>query len=98
MILMLLPICGDIESCPGPASFRKENDFTILRQHVCGVASKKDILENFILEKNIKIFGGTETLLQNATTIPLVDIRGCIFERNDRSSKGGSRSIHQKEN
>ena len=51
---MLLRTCEDIESCPGPASFRKENDFTILHQNVCGVASKNVILEDFILEKNTK--------------------------------------------
>ena len=64
---MLLLICGDIKSWPGPASFPDASDFTILHQNVCGLASKKDILQDFILEKNIKIFGVTETLLQNAT-------------------------------
>ena len=93
---MLLPIYGDIESCPGPALFRKENDFTILHQNICGLASKKVILEDFILEKNVKIFGVTETLLQNATPTSLVDIRRNTFERNDRSSKGGGVGVYIK--
>ena len=95
---MLLLVCGDIERCPGPALFRNANDFTILHQNVCGLAIKKDILEDFILEKNIKISGVTETLLQNATLTSLVDIWGYTFERNDRSSKGGGAGVYIKEN
>ena len=49
MIFML--ICGDIESCPGSPLFRKISDFTILHQNACVLASKKNILEDFILEK-----------------------------------------------
>ena len=94
MIFML----WDIESCPGPALFRNAIDFTILHQNVCGIASEKDILEDFILEKNIEIFGVIETLLQNTTPTSLVDIRGYTFERNDRSSKGGGVGVYIKEN
>ena len=92
---MLLLVCGDIESCPGPALFRNGSDFTILHQNVSGVSSKKNILEDFILEKNIKMFGFTETLLQNATPTSLVDIRWYTFERNNRSSKGGGAYIKE---
>ena len=98
MIFMLLLICGDIESCPGPVLFQNANDFTILYQNVCRLASKKDILEDCILGKNIKIFDVTETLLQNATPTSLVDIRGYTFERNDRSRKGGGVGVYIKEN
>ena len=98
MIFVLLLICGYIESCPEPALFVNASDFTILYQNVCGLASKKDISKDFILEKNIKIFGVTETFLQNATPISLVDIRGYTFERNDRSSKGGGVGVYIKEN
>ena len=76
MIFMLLLVCGEVQSCPGPALFRNASDFIILHQDVCGSASKKDILEDFILEKDIKIFSVIETLLQNATPTSLVDIRG----------------------
>ena len=64
-ITFMLPlICGDIESLPGPALFRNASDFIILHQNVCRLASEKYILEDFILEKNIKIFGVIETLLK----------------------------------
>ena len=96
--IYVITICGDIESCPGPALFRNTNDFTILYQNVCGLASKKDILEDFIYEKNIKIFNVTESLLQNAVTTSLVDIRGNTFERNDRNSKEGGVGVYVKEN
>ena len=95
---MLLLVCGYIESCPGPALFWNASYFTILHQNVCGLASKKDILENFILEKNMKIFGITETLLQNATPTFLVDNRGYTFKRNDRSNKGGGAGVNIREN
>ena len=73
-------------------------DFTIHPQNVCGLGSKKDILEDFILKKNIKIFGVTETLLQNASPTSLVDIREYTFERNDYSSKGSTAGIYIKQN
>ena len=80
---------------PWPALFRNGSDFTILHQNVSGVSSKKNILEDFILEKNIKMFGFTETLLQNATPTSLVDIRWYTFERNNRNSKGGGAYIKE---
>ena len=76
MIFMLLLVCGEVQSCPGSALFRNASDSTILHQNVCGSASKNDILEDFILEKDIKIFSVTETLLQNPTPTSLVYIRG----------------------
>ena len=95
---MLLLICGDIDSYPGPALFRNASDFTVLHRNFCGLASKKNILEDFILEKNIKIFGATETLLQNATPTSLIDISRYTSERNNRSSKGGGVGVYIKEN
>ena len=95
---MLLLVCGDIESCPGPVLFRNASDLTILHQNVCGLASKKDILEDFILEKNVKIFIVTETHLQSATPTSLVDIWGYTFERNGHKSKWGGAGIYIKEN
>ena len=46
------------------------------------------------LKKLLKYFGVTETLFQNATPTSLVDIRGYIFERNDRSSSGGGVGVY----
>ena len=93
MMFMLSLICRDIESCPGPALFRNASDFTVLHQNVCGLASKKDILKDFILEKNVKIFGVTETLLQNATPTSLVHIR----KKRPQQQRRWSRSIYQRE-
>ena len=60
-IFILLLACKDIDSCPEPALF--------LEMQVI-------FLSNFIPEKNIKIFGVTETLFQNTTPTSLVDAWG----------------------
>ena len=39
-----------------PALFWNASDFMILHQNVCGLATKIDILDDFILKKIIKIF------------------------------------------
>ena len=38
-IYLMLLMCGDLESCPGPALFGNASDSTILQQNVCGLAS-----------------------------------------------------------
>ena len=86
LIFLLLLVCGDVESCPGPGLFKNTSDFTILHQNIRGLAGKKDLLEDFI--QNIKIFAVTETLLQDTIPTSLVNIRGYVFERNDRNNKG----------
>ena len=73
-------------------------EMQVILPSFCGLARKKNILEDFILEKNIKIFGATETLLQNATPTSLIDISGYTSERNNRSSKGGRVGVYIKEN
>ena len=59
---------------------------------------KKRYLEDFIFEKSIKIFGVTETILQNAAPTSIVDIRGYTFERYDRSSRKGEVGVYIKDN
>ena len=88
LICLLLLVCGDVESCPGPGLFKNTSGFTILNQNIRGLAGKKDLLEDFILQKNIKIFAVTETLLQDTIPTSLVNIRAYVFERNDRNNKG----------
>ena len=58
----------------------------------------KRYLVDFIFEKTIKIFGVTETILQNAAPTSIVDIRGYTFERYDRSSRGGEVGVYIKDN
>lgn len=98
LICILLLVCGDIESCPGPGLFKNTSDFTILHQNIRGLTGKKDLLEDFILQKNIKIFAVTETLLQDTIPTSLVNIRGYVFERNDRNNnKGGGTGLYIKQ-
>ena len=97
LICLLLIISGDIETCPGPSLLKNIGDFTIFHQNIRGLAGKKDLLQNFILQKNIKIFAVTETLLQDKIPTSLVDIRGYVFERNDRNNNGGGTGMYIKQ-
>jgi len=61
---MLILLSGDIETCLGPW-FYNQGDFTIGHQNIRGLLwGKKDLLFEFLYEKNIKIFGVTKSLLK----------------------------------
>lgn len=99
LLCLLLLACGDIESCPGPCQRNtfKDKDFTIFHQNVCGLSSKKDYLEDFLICNNIKLFGVTETLLTQKLPSSLINIRGYAFERRDRNGRGGGVGVYIKE-
>lgn len=86
LLILLLLMAGDIEKCPGPW---KEQDFTIVHQNIRGLSSKLELLTYFIKNHNIKIFGVTETLLNDSLPTSFINISGYTFERRDRVSQGG---------
>jgi len=58
---------------------------------------KKDLLSEFLFEKNIKIFGVSESLLKATTPSAVLNIRGYSFERRDRGKNGGGVCVYIKE-
>ena len=54
-------------------------------------------MEHFINQKNIKIFGITETLLSSSTLNLFLQIRGYTFERKDKIKAGGGIAVYIKE-
>jgi len=50
IIVMLILLSGDIETCPGPWSFNK-GDFTIGHQNIRGLWGKRIYCQNFYLRK-----------------------------------------------
>ena len=94
LFLFLLLACGDIEGYPG--SVKAEKGFSIYQQNSRGIWNNKEVLEHFINQKNIKIFGITETLLSSSTP-NTNQIREFTFERKDRSKVRGGIEVYIKE-
>ena len=86
MILLLLYLAGDVERCPGPW---KQQNFTIVHQNIRGLFGKKDLLTEYIVKNNFKLFAVTETLLNSSTPSAFVNCNGYLFERRDRGHPGG---------
>ena len=96
IVLMLILLCGDVETCPGPWSYN-QNDFTIGHQNIRGLWGKKDLLSEFLHDKNIKIFGVTESLLKSSIPSVMCKIRGYSFQRRDRGKNGGGVGVYIKD-
>ena len=95
LFLFLLLSCGDIEVNPGPR--QADKGFSIYQQNLRGLRNNKEVLEDFINQKNIKIFGITETLLLSSTPKSFLLIRGYTFESKDRIKTGGGITVYVKE-
>ena len=95
LFLFLLLACGDIEVNPGPG--QADKGFSIYQQNLWGLWNDKEVLEHFINQKNIKIFGITETLLSSSTLNSFLQIKGYTLERKDRIKAGGGNAIDIKE-
>ena len=95
LFLFLLLACGDIGVNPGPG--QAEKGFYIYQQNLRGLWNNKEVLENFINQKNVKIFGKTETLLSSSTPNLFLQIRWYTFERKDRIKAGGGIGVYIKE-
>ena len=57
---------------------------------------KKDLLESFLIENNVKIAGITETLLNEHIPTSFINIEGYNFERRDRGASGGGIGLYIK--
>ena len=97
LFCLLLLLCGDIESCPGPetsytniSNFLTRKGFTALHQNIRGLHGKKFIISD-ILSSNtiIDIFFLSETFISPDDVFDST-IRGFDFESESRSNGDGS--------
>ena len=94
LFLFLLLACRDTEVNPGPG--QTDKGFSIYQQNLRGLWNNKEVVEHFINQKNIKIFGVTETLLLSTTPNSFLQIRGYTFERKDRIKTRGGIAVYIK--
>ena len=73
-----------------------KKDFNILHQNIRGLFGKKDLLENFMIENNVKVIELSETLLNSQIPSSFVKLDGYNFERRDRGSPGGGIGMYIK--
>ena len=108
ILLMLLILCGDIESQPGRNQFTREEfqqkflsgkGLKIVHQNIRGILSNLDTLEEFITShSNIDIISLSETHLNDDNAI-CCKINGYTFLFKNRSrGKGGGVAFYIKEN
>lgn len=101
LVYLLLLICGDVESCPGPAyftipeliEFKNIKGLTICHQNVRDLASKRDILSDIFLNHSIDIFCTSETW-QAPDGFENLEIRGYNLETKPRNAIGGGIAIY----
>ena len=95
LFLILLLTGGDIEVNLGPG--QADKGFSLYQQNQRGLWNNKEVLEHFLNQKNIKIFGITEILLSPSTLNSFLQIRGYTFDRKDRIKAGGGIAVYIKE-
>ena len=92
---MLLLLCGDIETCPGPTQtytglqdFLTTKGFSVLHQNIRGMEEKKDLVADFLSSNKVNIFSLSETFLsyENFTD---VDIGGYSSKYKNRKQISG---------
>ena len=96
LLCLLLLLCGDIESCPGPeTSYTKSNfltrkGFTVLHQNIRGLPGKKVIISDILLNNTkAEIFFLSETFISPDDVFDPT-IRGFDFESKSRSNRDAS--------
>ena len=108
ILLMLLLLCGDIESQPGPNNLTREEfqqrflsskGMKIVHQNIRGILSNFDMLEEFLTSHNsIDIMALSETHLED-TNVGSCKINGYKFlYKNRTNGKGGGVAYYIKEN
>ena len=86
IIYLLLLLCGDIETGPGPTQtytglqdFLTTKGFSVLHQNIRGMEGKKDLVAHFLFNNKVNIFSLSETFLSHENFID-VAIGGYSFE------------------
>ena len=95
VIYLLLLLCGDIETCPGPTQtytglqdFLTTKGFSVLHQNTRGMEGKKDSVANFLFNNKINIFSLSETFLSHEHFTD-VEIKGYRFDYKNGKQIGG---------
>ena len=88
---LLILMCGDIETCPGPIQYRdmdsflKVKGFSLLHQNIRGLIGKKDLISNLLFTHHkIDILSLSETFLSSLENN--TKIGGYTFESKNRDN------------
>ena len=99
--LLLLLLCGDIESQPGPTSNSEfktpklKKGIKFCHQNIRGLYEKIDETREILLSYNFDIFSLSETSITQDFHNAFFDIRGYSFITRDRKSgQGGGRGLY----
>ena len=94
---MLLMLCGDIETLPGPNLLTRDEfqqhsvsskGLKIFHQNIRGILSNFDMLQEFLVShKNIDIATISETHLSGENHIDLCELDGYTFKSKSRAWK-----------
>ena len=94
VILMLLLVCGDIESCPGPSIFGQKG-LKIVHQNVRGLLTNFHMVENFTDTHKIDILTLSETHITETQDSSMFAIDGFTFlHKNRLSGSGGGVAVY----
>ena len=103
-VLLILLLCGDIETQPGP---RNQSDIKNLcskrglnfcHQNIRGLSGKIDELRDILSTNNFHIFSLSETFLNSNLPSTLFNVRGYTFIRSDRKkAQGGGVGLYIKD-
>ena len=105
LFIILLLVCGDIESCPGPqniSDFCAQKGLKFVHQNIRGLLNNFSLLETFVNTANSKIdiLSLSETHITNSDFMDnesLYSLPGYTFiNRNRKSGKGGGVAIYVK--
>ena len=95
VIYLLLLLCGNIETCPGPTQpytglqgFLATKGFFVLNQNIRGIEGKKDLVADFLFNNKVNIFSLSETFLSHKNFTD-VEIGGYGFKYKNRKQIGG---------
>ena len=85
VIYLLLLLCGDIETCPGPTQtytglqdFLTTKGFSVLHQNIRGMEGNKDLVADFLFNNKVNIFSLSKTFLSHKN-FTNVEIGGYSF-------------------
>ena len=94
VIYLLLLLCGDIETCPGPTQihtglqdFLTTKGFSLLHQNIRGMEGKKDLVADFLFNNKFNIFSLSKTFLSHKNFTE-VEIGGYSFEYKNHKQIG----------